>query len=71
MMAMRWLHVLAANLGFTVSAKWVILTAHIGSANCGKEIKTFYIVTEKTKAGKNNKAEYCKICVASFPLTLK
>lgn len=32
-MAMRWCNVLSANFGFMVSAKWVILTAHIGGAH--------------------------------------
>lgn len=35
-MAMRWCYVLPANVGFTVSAKWVILTIHSGGTNRAK-----------------------------------
>ena len=45
-MAMRWCNVLPANVGFTVSAKRVILTTHNGGANRAK------MYSKRSKRGK-------------------
>ena len=47
-MAMRWCNVLPAKVGFTVSAKWVILTAYFGGVNHAK------MYLKRSKRGKVN-----------------
>jgi len=70
-MAMRWCYVLPANVGFTVSAKWVILTIHNGGTNRAK-MSSKGSKRRKLKGKKNEgKVQQLRRVAANYPVESK